>query len=89
MTNGFVIGSGFSACVNPADYNQELGEKYAIERALADAENNLWQCEGYARAMLYTAQLSKDSLSENQCPNPCTVKTLVQQSGYDKTVHVE
>lgn len=55
MPNGFVIGSGFSACVNPADYNQELGEKYAKERALADAENNLWQCEGYARAMLYTA----------------------------------
>ena len=31
------------------------GEKYAKERALADADNNLWQCEGYARAMLYTA----------------------------------
>lgn len=55
LPNGFIIGSGFSACVNPDDFNKELGEKYALERAKQDAENNLWQCEGYARAMHYIA----------------------------------
>lgn len=46
--DGFSIGYGMSACVAPANFDKELGEKYAKERAIADATNNLWLCEGYA-----------------------------------------
>lgn len=54
LPNGFVIGRGTSGCVNPDDFNQALGEKYAKERAEADAINNLWHMEGYAVAAGYT-----------------------------------
>lgn len=45
MENGFTI-EGSSACVNAANYNQHLGEKYAYE----DALNNIWKFEGYLLA---------------------------------------
>lgn len=47
LPNGFKVGYGESACVDPAEFNQELGEKYAKERAISDATNNLWGFEGY------------------------------------------
>ncbi len=51
LPNGFQIGYGESACVDPTNYNQELGERYAFERAEADATNNLWKLEGYLLAV--------------------------------------
>lgn len=45
MENGYVI-LGTSACVNKANYNQALGEKYAYE----DAINKAWPLEGYLLA---------------------------------------
>ena len=42
---GFLI-IGKSACVDPAKYNQALGEKYAYE----DAVNKMWELEGYLLA---------------------------------------
>lgn len=45
MENGFTI-EGSSACVDAAEYNQFLGEKYAYE----DALNNVWKFEGYLLA---------------------------------------
>lgn len=45
MENGFTI-EGQSACVDAANYNQALGEKYAYE----DAINNVWKFEGYLLA---------------------------------------
>lgn len=45
MENGYVI-IGTSACVNKANYNQALGEKYAYE----DAINKAWPLEGYLLA---------------------------------------
>lgn len=42
MENGFIV-TGTSACVDPKNYNQALGEKYAYERAF----NKLWELEGY------------------------------------------
>ena len=40
--NGFEI-VGTSACVNPKDFDKELGEKYALE----DAKNNLGKHIGF------------------------------------------
>jgi len=42
LPNGFVI-TETSGCVDPANYNEELGEKYATERILS----KLWELEGY------------------------------------------
>lgn len=47
LPNGFTVGTGESACVNTANFNKELGEKYAKERAIEDAKNELWKLEGY------------------------------------------
>ena len=45
MENGFTI-NGHSACVDPSEYNQALGEKYAYEKAI----DNAWELEGYLLA---------------------------------------
>jgi hypothetical protein len=52
MKNGYVI-LGTSACVDPANFNQGIGEKYAYE----DAINKAWPLEGY----LLAEELSKET----------------------------
>lgn len=47
LPNGFRVGHGDSACVDPANYKYEDGCKWARERALIDAKKNLWMMEGY------------------------------------------
>lgn len=42
LENGCVV-TGTSACVDPKNYNQALGEKYSYERAF----NKIWELEGY------------------------------------------
>lgn len=42
LPNGFEICES-SACVDPAEYNQEEGDKYCRERI----KNRLWELEGY------------------------------------------
>ena len=57
LPNGFQVAYGESACVDPSNFNKELGEKYALERCLHEANNNLWKLEGYLLAV--TANTSK------------------------------
>jgi hypothetical protein len=47
LPNGFQVGYGESACVDPANFDKAEGEKYAKERAVHAATNTLWQLEGY------------------------------------------
>lgn len=47
LPNGFSVGSGKSACVDPKNFDYDLGCKYAKENALADAKETIWQLEGY------------------------------------------
>ena len=42
LPNGFTI-AGRGACVDPANFDIEIGRKVARE----DAENQLWKLEGY------------------------------------------
>jgi hypothetical protein len=42
LENGYTL-VGTSACVDPAKFNQALGEQYAYEKAF----NQLWDLEGY------------------------------------------
>ena len=44
----FNISQGFSACIDPANYSQELGEKYAKERADKALDDKLWELMGFA-----------------------------------------
>lgn len=50
LPNGFQVGYGESACVDPANYNQADGEKYSKERCIQAATNKLWELEGYLLA---------------------------------------
>ena len=45
MVNGFSV-RGESACVDPRNFNAEIGQKIAYQ----DAFNKLWQLEGYLLA---------------------------------------
>ena len=47
LPSGFQVGYGESACVDPANYDEALGQKYAKERCEAAAANELWKLEGY------------------------------------------
>lgn len=53
LVNGFSI-RGESACVDPANFDKGLGEKYAYE----DAFKKLWLLEGY---------LLKQKMYEDSC----------------------
>ncbi|MES2319988.1 MAG: Gp49 family protein [Pseudomonadota bacterium] len=48
LPNGFTAGLGMSACVSPANFVTEIGVKYAIDQAKAQARDKLWELEGYA-----------------------------------------
>lgn len=50
LPNGFSVALGTSACVDPKNFNEELGQKYAYEDALPKAEEKLWEMEGYVLA---------------------------------------
>lgn len=78
MRNGLHI-TGESACLNPADFDAALGEKYARQNAFS----KLWQLEGYARASLAAHFASKDAvykfIRENRFPTYAEYKSAVEQ----------
>lgn len=45
--NGFTLAIGMTACADPANFNAELGAKYAIKDAEAKARQELWKLEGW------------------------------------------
>ena len=47
MISGFTLCQEITACVDPANFDAELGAKYAIEKARSSARNKLWELEGY------------------------------------------
>lgn len=51
LDNRFYLASGHTACVDPANFNTELGQEHAISKAGAAAQDKLYELEGYA---LYT-----------------------------------
>ena len=46
----FTLANEFTACVDPRNFNAELGAKYDIQKASEAARNKLWELEGYALA---------------------------------------
>lgn len=51
LPNGWQLAYGESSCVDPNNFDVAIGEKYAKERCLVDAENKLWELEGYLLKM--------------------------------------
>ncbi len=47
LPSGFGVGYGESACVDPANFDFELGKTYARARCIQAATNKLWELEGY------------------------------------------
>ena len=66
MVNGFVV-LGESACVNPADFDQELGESLAHD----DAREKLWPLEGYLAA----ERRYQDLIADGNC-HACVIEYL-------------
>lgn len=61
LENGFTV-KGLSACADPAEFNLELGRKYALE----DAINQTWPLEGYLLAQnMYEAALIKKAVDDS------------------------
>lgn len=46
----FTLGTDIMACVDPRNFNAELGVKYGIEKAAKTAKDTLWMLEGYRLA---------------------------------------
>jgi hypothetical protein len=63
LENGYTI-KGLSACVDPAEFDLNLGRKYAFE----DAIRQIWPLEGY----LLAEKMHLDKLSEAQLANIIT-----------------
>lgn len=61
LKNGFEV-VGTSACVDPANYDHEIGIKYARQRAM----DKVWELEGYFLQALIHAEkeLSKVEVGE-------------------------
>lgn len=47
LDNRFLLATGFSACVDPANFIQATGDRIAKEDAMNKAKNELWKLEGY------------------------------------------
>lgn len=62
MSNGFQVGYGESACVDPNNFDFELGKKYAKEQCVFNAENKIWELEGYL--LKITGKTSGDFVNE-------------------------
>lgn len=76
IENGFVV-SGTSACVDPENFDQEIGENLAYECAF----EKLWELEGY----LLKEKIFQEGPSE--CPG-CPACEAEKRSAPEIEVHV-
>jgi hypothetical protein len=78
LENGYTI-KGLSACVDPAEFDLNLGRKYAFE----DAIRQIWPLEGYllAEEMHNTALVKKatDDLFDHRGNGIVTIKRPVRK----------
>lgn len=48
LDGAFLLATGHSACVSPANFNADMGQRMARDQAAAKARDELWKLEGYA-----------------------------------------
>lgn len=61
MVNGFTV-IGYSACVDPENFNKDTGEELAYDNAF----EKLWELEGYLLAERRYQQTIKEGSNEQQ-----------------------
>ena len=66
MRDGFTLCQEIQACVDPANFNEALGKKYAIEKATEVARDRLWGLEGYKLKFPDEALPETDSLQPHE-----------------------
>lgn len=74
--HGYFLASGFSACVDPANYDAALGKDYALKHALGNAEGKLWQLEGYH--LKKELEAGRYILNEEDKKQPFHVQQLIK-----------
>ena len=57
----FTVATEIMACVDPRNFNKELGEKYGITKAANAARNKLWELEGYYLARQLEQDMALDA----------------------------
>lgn len=99
LPNGFRVGNGDSACIDPEEFNFNTGKEIAKERAIKHATDNLWLLEGYL--LKTTGNLSvipkhtKPQLYKKcaTCPfvieGTCGINELVNAPAEDEAVNAE
>ena len=45
--NGFTLASEVSACASPANFDEEIGRRIAVQRCESVARDELWKLEGW------------------------------------------
>ena len=92
LPNGFQVGYGQSACINPDDFNSDDGEMYAKANCLVDAKKKLWELEGYFRKTLCDpvdnplASRSADRASEEKTPEQSQERRVLEMARHELTV---
>jgi len=54
----FYLATGHSACVSKENFDKELGQKFAVDKALSAARDKLWELEGYTLRQHLAEELS-------------------------------
>ena len=57
----FTVATEIMACVDPRNFNKELGEKHGITKAANAARNKLWELEGYYLARKLEQDMALDA----------------------------
>lgn len=57
----FTVATEIMACVDPRNFNKELGEKHGITKAANAARNKLWELEGYYLARQLEQDMALDA----------------------------
>ncbi|WP_247437640.1 Gp49 family protein [Photobacterium damselae] len=90
LPNGFQVGYGESACVDPSNYNQADGEKYAKERCQQAATNKLWELEGYLLKVIGVTsdQLVKsvEEIAQSSTAGMVSIENVMQKYKCSKVV---
>jgi len=79
LTNGYTV-TGESACLNPADFDADMGKKIAYE----NAEKKIWMLEGYLRKEA-AFQSSQPNADETPAPLPVSGKSTESVSSAGQT----
>ena len=56
LPDGYVVATGYSACISPENFKAHIGIGIAADNAIAAARSKLWELEGYVlRAFLHNS----------------------------------